>query len=178
MRSSGTAWQPSCRGLDWSCRGQRAAILPGGSLAHAAWDKRCGAMMLVRGPQYCFPMRHYPFPMRHYPFSIRCWIQPSRGDPRKGRCNGNRKPCPREQGGALFDALASALLLAGSARGEGTVYLGKRGIKEGTMSQLYQESIEVRGARENNLKNVSLRIPKRKITILTGVSGSGKSSNV
>jgi len=46
------------------------------------------------------------------------------------------------------------------------------------MSQLYQESIEVRGARENNLKNVSLRIPKRKITILTGVSGSGKSSNV
>src|SRR5947209_2663673 len=36
----------------------------------------------------------------------------------------------------------------------------------------------IRGARENNLKNVSLRIPKRKITIFTGVSGSGKSSNV
>lgn len=41
-----------------------------------------------------------------------------------------------------------------------------------------QEYIEVRGARENNLKNVSLRIPKRKITIFTGVSGSGKSSIV
>src|SRR5215213_5702356 len=41
-----------------------------------------------------------------------------------------------------------------------------------------QESIEIRGARENNLKNVSLRIPKRKITIFTGVSGSGKSSIV
>ncbi len=39
-----------------------------------------------------------------------------------------------------------------------------------------QEFIEIRGARENNLKNVSLRIPKRKITIFTGVSGSGKSS--
>src|SRR3990172_694097 len=39
-----------------------------------------------------------------------------------------------------------------------------------------QEYIEVRGARENNLKDVSLRIPKRKITIFTGVSGSGKSS--
>jgi excinuclease UvrABC ATPase subunit len=39
-----------------------------------------------------------------------------------------------------------------------------------------QEYIEIRGARENNLKNVSLRIPKRKITIFTGVSGSGKSS--
>lgn len=41
-----------------------------------------------------------------------------------------------------------------------------------------QEYIEIRGARENNLKNVSLQIPKRKITIFTGVSGSGKSSIV
>lgn len=41
-----------------------------------------------------------------------------------------------------------------------------------------QEYIEIRGARENNLKNISLRIPKRKITIFTGVSGSGKSSIV
>jgi len=41
-----------------------------------------------------------------------------------------------------------------------------------------QEYIELNGARENNLKNVSLRIPKRKITVFTGVSGSGKSSIV
>jgi excinuclease UvrABC ATPase subunit len=41
-----------------------------------------------------------------------------------------------------------------------------------------QEYIEIEGARENNLKNVSLKIPKRKITIFTGVSGSGKSSIV
>lgn len=41
-----------------------------------------------------------------------------------------------------------------------------------------QEYIEIRGARENNLKDVSLKIPKRKITIFTGVSGSGKSSLV
>jgi excinuclease UvrABC ATPase subunit len=41
-----------------------------------------------------------------------------------------------------------------------------------------QEYIEIRGARENNLKDVSLSIPKRKITIFTGVSGSGKSSIV
>jgi len=41
-----------------------------------------------------------------------------------------------------------------------------------------QEYIEIHGARENNLKNVSLQIPKRKITIFTGVSGSGKSSIV
>ncbi|MDN5275053.1 MAG: thiamine transporter permease [Candidatus Saccharibacteria bacterium] len=41
-----------------------------------------------------------------------------------------------------------------------------------------QEYIEIRGARENNLKDVTVRIPKRKITIFTGVSGSGKSSLV
>ncbi|WP_118974732.1 ATP-binding cassette domain-containing protein [Taibaiella koreensis] len=40
------------------------------------------------------------------------------------------------------------------------------------------EFIEIRGARENNLKNVDLRLPKRKIIIFTGVSGSGKSSIV
>ncbi len=39
-------------------------------------------------------------------------------------------------------------------------------------------AIRVRGARENNLKDVSLDIPKRQITVFTGVSGSGKSSLV
>ena len=43
---------------------------------------------------------------------------------------------------------------------------------------MQQEYIRIKGARENNLKNVSLEIPKRKITIFTGVSGSGKSSMV
>ena len=36
--------------------------------------------------------------------------------------------------------------------------------------------VEVIGAREHNLKNVSLRIPKNKLVCFTGVSGSGKSS--
>ncbi|MCC0630551.1 MULTISPECIES: excinuclease ABC subunit UvrA [unclassified Clostridioides] len=40
------------------------------------------------------------------------------------------------------------------------------------------EFIILKGCKENNLKNVSLKIPKRKITIFTGVSGSGKSSIV
>ena len=39
-------------------------------------------------------------------------------------------------------------------------------------------NIEVRGARENNLRDVSVDIPKRKLTVFTGVSGSGKSSLV
>lgn len=38
--------------------------------------------------------------------------------------------------------------------------------------------IRVTGARENNLKNISLELPKRRLTVFTGVSGSGKSSLV
>src|SRR3712207_832291 len=38
--------------------------------------------------------------------------------------------------------------------------------------------IRVQGARQNNLKDVSVEIPKRRLTVFTGVSGSGKSSLV
>ncbi|MGW8695664.1 ATP-binding cassette domain-containing protein [Streptomyces eurythermus] len=40
------------------------------------------------------------------------------------------------------------------------------------------ELIRVHGARENNLRNVTVEIPKRRLTVFTGVSGSGKSSLV
>jgi excinuclease UvrABC ATPase subunit len=40
------------------------------------------------------------------------------------------------------------------------------------------DRIRVRGARENNLKDVSVEIPKRRLTVFTGISGSGKSSLV
>ncbi len=39
-----------------------------------------------------------------------------------------------------------------------------------------QEKIIIKGAREHNLKNVSLEIPRNKMVIFTGISGSGKSS--
>ena len=38
------------------------------------------------------------------------------------------------------------------------------------------DKIIVKGARENNLKNISLELPKNKLIVMTGVSGSGKSS--
>ncbi len=46
------------------------------------------------------------------------------------------------------------------------------------MAQPDYGSILIRGARENNLRNVSLDVPKRRITVFTGISGSGKSSLV
>ncbi len=58
------------------------------------------------------------------------------------------------------------------------------GITSGSLSYEKQEFqsdkdyIEIRGARENNLKNINVKIPKRMITVFTGVSGSGKSSIV
>jgi excinuclease UvrABC ATPase subunit len=38
--------------------------------------------------------------------------------------------------------------------------------------------IRVHGARENNLRDISVELPKRRLTVFTGVSGSGKSSLV
>ena len=46
------------------------------------------------------------------------------------------------------------------------------------MSSDRHDLIRVYGARENNLKDVSVEIPKRRLTVFTGVSGSGKSSLV
>ncbi|MEM1259100.1 MAG: excinuclease ABC subunit UvrA, partial [Bacteroidota bacterium] len=40
----------------------------------------------------------------------------------------------------------------------------------------YEENIEVRGARVHNLKNIDVTIPREKLVVITGLSGSGKSS--
>ncbi len=39
-----------------------------------------------------------------------------------------------------------------------------------------KDKIIIRGAREHNLKNISLEIPRNKVVVITGLSGSGKSS--
>ena len=39
-----------------------------------------------------------------------------------------------------------------------------------------QDYIEVKGARQHNLKNIDVRIPRDKLVVITGLSGSGKST--
>ncbi|HIP87200.1 MAG TPA: excinuclease ABC subunit UvrA, partial [Anaerolineales bacterium] len=39
-----------------------------------------------------------------------------------------------------------------------------------------QDKIVVRGAREHNLKNITVEIPRNRLVVITGISGSGKSS--
>ncbi|MBQ2343889.1 MAG: ATP-binding cassette domain-containing protein, partial [Acidaminococcaceae bacterium] len=41
---------------------------------------------------------------------------------------------------------------------------------------MMQEKMIIRGARQHNLKNISLEIPREKLVVITGLSGSGKSS--
>lgn len=56
---------------------------------------------------------------------------------------------------------------------------GVKGIETGsdTDNELFeQEYIEVTGAREHNLKDIDVRIPRNKLVVITGISGSGKSS--
>ena len=54
----------------------------------------------------------------------------------------------------------------------------RRSVAEGGHPADSHDLIRVQGARENNLKDVSVEIPKRRLTVFTGVSGSGKSSLV
>ena len=39
-----------------------------------------------------------------------------------------------------------------------------------------EDKLVIKGARENNLKNINIDIPKNKLVIMTGLSGSGKTS--
>lgn len=60
------------------------------------------------------------------------------------------------------------------------VHIGERQWKKyvisGIIDQLMSGFIEVRGAREHNLKNIDVTIPRNKLVVITGLSGSGKSS--
>ena len=55
--------------------------------------------------------------------------------------------------------------------GDVLTILSARGDKE-----MSNDFIEIKGAREHNLKNINISLPKNKLTVITGLSGSGKSS--
>ncbi len=66
------------------------------------------------------------------------------------------------------------------ATSSGCFRIDERGHEDDTRSALDvadgHDLIRVHGARVNNLLDVSVEIPKRRLTVFTGVSGSGKSS--
>ena len=49
-------------------------------------------------------------------------------------------------------------------------------VKIGKLDMDENKYIKIRGAREHNLKNINVDIPRKKLVVLTGLSGSGKSS--
>src|SRR5690606_16135637 len=95
-------------------------------------------------------------PYRGAPAAL-CWLAPSRRDVRR------RRPAPvRPPHGGQMSIAAKT----------GTPKAPERHPADS------HDLIRVQGARENNLKDVSVEIPKRRLTVFTGVSGSGKSSLV
>jgi excinuclease ABC subunit A len=54
--------------------------------------------------------------------------------------------------------------------------MAKSVVEKKPVHQNGHDSIEVIGAREHNLKNISVTFPRNKLIVITGISGSGKSS--
>ena len=54
--------------------------------------------------------------------------------------------------------------------------MAKSSKKEAVVIPADNESIEVFGARVHNLKNIDIAIPRNQLVVITGISGSGKSS--
>ena len=52
----------------------------------------------------------------------------------------------------------------------------KNGVKYIITKEIKMENIVIKGANENNLKNINLTIPRNKLVVFSGFSGSGKST--
>ena len=84
----------------------------------------------------------------------------------------------RNGGEVVFQGIASE----GLEKGLSTLTLdylgGRRKVPVPESRRKWKYAVEIVGARENNLKNINVRFPLRCLTVVTGVSGSGKSSLV
>ncbi len=88
-------------------------------------------------------------------------------------------PFAGSNGGRIVFQGSIAQGLAEGARSLTLDYLsGRKRIPVPAKKRSWKYAVEVAGARENNLKNIDVKFPLRCLTVVTGVSGSGKSSLV
>src|SRR5262245_21398 len=73
-------------------------------------------------------------------------------------------------------APARRLLLPAPTKHSYTTPCSRQGLRGGWRLVMENSSIIIRGAREHNLRNVNLDLPRNRLIVFTGVSGSGKSS--
>jgi len=91
-------------------------------------------------------------------------------------------PMAGKRGGkVVFEGTPQRLLCSKTLTGEylsgrKKISVKKPGIKNQELRKAVQNYLEIKGARENNLKNIDVKIPLSKFVCVTGVSGSGKSS--
>ena len=85
-------------------------------------------------------------------------------------------PKAGEHGGEIVFSGAIKSLLKSKKSLTADYLMGRRQIEIPANARGWSNSIIIRGARENNLRNIDVRIPLGVITCITGVSGSGKSS--
>src|SRR3989449_10315779 len=79
------------------------------------------------------------------------------------------RPPPRRRRGAVFPMRAGRVYSGVPRRAEATLPCA-------ATSTMSSPAIEILGAREHNLRGIDVRVPLRALTVITGVSGSGKSS--
>lgn len=87
-------------------------------------------------------------------------------------------PLAGHQGGEVIFQGNSSEILKDTRSLTGKYLNHQLEIKTPLQRRKWSEFIEIKGARENNLKNIDVRIPLHIFTVITGVSGSGKSSLV
>jgi len=85
-------------------------------------------------------------------------------------------PGPGIHGGEVVSYGTPGEIMADDRSLTGQFLVGKRSIKTPENRRAWQDVLTIRGARQNNLKNIDVDIPLGVLTCVTGVSGSGKSS--